>query len=297
VLGSLAQGAAAVDRAGVDAVAAGADVVIAVVGERTGWVGNHTAGEGRTAARLELPGNQTELIEVLAATGTPVITVVISGRPLLLERVHDASAAVVLAPLLGPAAGPAVADVLFGLAEPGGRTPSTFPRHVGQIPLYHGHPVGSGYDHPTLRRHGYVDLADSTPLYPFGHGLTYTRFDVVARDARADDLALHLDCDVHNIGPRPGTAVVQLYARHDAASVVRPVRQLVDFARVTVDKAATTAISFAVPLERLAYTWPDGRRGVEAGEVTLMLGLSSADVRATRTVEVPELILQGAPHR
>jgi beta-glucosidase len=260
-------------------------------------VGNHSAGEGRTVAQLRLPGNQTELVEALAATGTPVITVVVSGRPLLLERVHDVSAAVVLAPLLGPAAGPAIADVLHGISEPGGRTPSTFPRHIGQVPVYHGHPIGSGYDHPTLRRYGYVDLPDSTPLYPFGHGLTFTTFDVVLRDARVDEDALHVDCEVRNVGARSGTAVLQLYARHDAASVVRPVRQLVDFARVPVEADTTDSIRFVVPLERLAYTWLDGRRGVEAGAVTVLLGLSSADIRGTRTVEVPEHIPQGAPNR
>jgi beta-glucosidase len=296
-LGSLERDASPVDQADVDVAVAGAGVVVAVVGERTGWVGNHTAGEGRTVARLELPGNQTELVEAFAETGVPVITVVISGRPLLLERVHDASAALVLAPLLGPAAGPAVADVLYGITEPGGRTPSTFPRHVGQVPMYHGHPVGSGYDHPTLRRFGYVDLPDSTPLYSFGHGLTYTTFDLMLRDARVHHEALHVECEARNTGGRTGTAVVQVYARHDAATVVRPVRQLVDFARVAIDEAATASINFVVPLERLAYTWPDGRRGVEAGQVTVLLGLSSADIRGTRTVDVPEPVLQGAPSR
>lgn len=273
-----------------DAVA-DADVVIAVVGERTGWVGNHTAGEGRTVADPTLPGNQTELITTLHRAGKRVVTVVVSGRPLLLEAVHDASAAVVLAPLLGQVAGATVADVLFGVIEPGGRTPSTFPRHVGQTPLYHGHPVGSGYDHPTLIRYGYIDLPDSTPLYPFGHGLTYTEFDLTLDDARCVSGNLHVRGAVRNVGSRPGTAVVQLYARDEAASVVRPVRQLVDFARVPVDVGATVAVELAAPLDRLAYTWPDGRRGVEAGEVTLLLGFSSADIRHTKTLDVPELVL------
>jgi beta-glucosidase len=291
-LGSLDLDAPALDHRAIAAAAADGEVVVAVVGERTGWVGNHTAGEGRTVADPTLPGYQTELVEALAATGVPVVTVVVSGRPLLLERVHDASAAVVLAPLLGPVAGATVADVLYGIEEPGGRTPSTFPRHVGQLPLYHGHPIGSGYDHPTLPRHGYVDLPDSTPLYAFGHGLTYTTFQLTIDDARGEGEVLLVECSVQNDGARAGTSVVQLYARHHGATVVRPVRQLIDFARVSLDAGARTTRTFSVPIERLAYTWTDGRRGVEPGTVTLLLGLSSADIRGSRTVEVPELVVE-----
>ncbi|MGR6919845.1 beta-glucosidase [[Actinomadura] parvosata] len=290
-LGSLEADAPAIDAAAVEAAVADADVAIAVVGERTGWVGNHTAGEGRTTANPALPGNQTALVEALHAAGKRVVTVVVSGRPLLIEPVHQASAAMLLAPLLGHVAGTTIADVLYGVTEPGGRTPSTFPRHLGQIPMYHGHPTGSGHDHPTLLRHGYIDLPDSSPLYPFGHGLTYTSFDLTLEEARLEGGAFHVHATVRNTGTRAGTAVVQLYARDEAASVVRPVRQLADFARVPVEAGADQAIAMVVPLERLAYTWPDGRRGVEAGEVTLLLGLSSADIRHTKTIGVPELVL------
>jgi beta-glucosidase len=296
-LGSLDLDAPALDEVAVADAVAGAEVVVAVVGERTGWVGNHTAGEGRTVANPTLPGNQIALVEAAAASGRPVVTVVVSGRPLLLERVHHASAAVVLAPLLGPCAGRTIADVVFGIAEPGGRTPSTFPRHVGQIPIHHGHPIGSGYDHPTLRRHGYVDLPDSTPLYPFGHGLTYTTFEVTLDEVRVEGEILHVDCSVENDGGRAGSTVVQLYARHHGATVVRPVRQLVDFARIALDAGARTTHAFAIPIERLAYTWPDGRRGVEAGTVTLLLGLSSADIRETQMVDIPEFGLRRRSQR
>lgn len=290
-LGSLAADAPAIDTAAVEAAVGDDDVVIAVVGERTGWVGNHTAGEGRTTANPVLPGNQTELIQALHAAGKRVVTVVVSGRPLLLEPVHEASAAVLLAPLLGQVAGPMIADILFGVAEPGGRTPSTFPRHLGQLPMYHGHPVGSGYDHPTMPRHGYIDLRDSSPLYPFGHGLTYTTFDIALEVVHIDGADLHVRATVTNTGPRAGTAVVQVYARDEAAAIVRPVRQLVDFARAHLDAGATDSIEFVVPLNRLAYTWPDGRRGIEAGDVTVLLGLSSADIRDETTVEVPTVVL------
>ena len=287
--GSFTDGPEALDiDALLDAVAS-ADVVIAVVGERTGWFGNHTAGEGRTVARPSLPGNQTELVTALGAAGHTVVTVVVTGRPLLLEAVDCASAAVVVAPLLGPHAGPVIADVLHGKVEPSGRAPSTFPRALGQIPLYHGHPVGSGYDHPSLQRHGYTDLTDSSPLYPFGHGLGYTTFTVTMDEGTVVEDRIHVTATVRNTGVRSGTAVVQLYARDEAASVVRPVRQLLDFARVTVDPGDGTVVHLQAPVARLSYTGVGGSRGVEAGDVSLLLGFSSADIRATATVQVAEL--------
>jgi beta-glucosidase len=291
-LGSLDRAAPALDPAAVAAAVADADVVIAVVGERTGWTGNNTAGEGRTTANPTLPGNQNELIKTLHDAGKRVVTVVVSGRPLLLEPVHEASAAVLLAPLLGPVAGPTIADVLYGVVEPGGRTPSTFPRHVGQIPMYHGHPIGSGNDHPAVPRHGYVDLPDSSPLYPFGHGLSYTTFDLALEGVTVEDDTLRVGAEVRNLGERTGSAVVQLYVRDEGATVVRPVRQLVDFARIPLSGGTSKKVEFTVPLERLAYTWPDGRRGVEAGEVAVLLGLSSADIRAEASVEVPALVVR-----
>jgi beta-glucosidase len=282
---------AELDEAGLGTAVADADLVIAVVGERTGWVGNHTAGEGRTVADPTLPGNQNELLAALHRTGKPVVSVVVSGRPLLLGPLAEASSSVLMAPLLGPVAGEVIADVLFGRVEPGGRSPSTFPRHLGQVPMYHSFPMGSGYDHPSLPRYGYVDLPDSSPLYAFGHGLTYTTFELDCVEACFAEGAFRVHARVTNTGDRAGTAVVQLYARDEQGCVVRPVRQLIDFGRVPLDRGGQDSLRFHVPLERLAYTWPDGRRGVEPGAVTLLLGLSSADIRCTSTVDVPELIL------
>lgn len=284
-------GEAVFDLDALTAAVADADVVVAVVGERCGWVGNHTAGEGRTTAEPTLPGDQVDLVRALYAAGKRVVTVVVAGRPLLLEAVHDASAAVVYAPLLGPAAGAAIADLLFGVIEPAGRTPSSFPRHLGQVPMYHGHPIGSGYDHPTRARLGYIDLVDSRPLYPFGHGLSYTSFELTLEQAEFERGSFRVRAGVRNVGERSGTTVVQLYARDEEGTVVRPVRQLIDFARMSLDVGDRAEAEFEVPLERLAYTWPDGRRGVEAGAVTLLAGFSSADISAEATVEVPELVL------
>ena len=277
-----------------EAVLHDVDIVIAVVGERTGWTGNNTAGEGRTSASPTLPGNQEKLITALHDLGKRLVTVVVTGRPLLLLPVHEASNAVVLAPLLGPMAGSVIADCLFGISDPGGRIPSTFPRHFGQVPMYHGHPAGSGYEHPTLPRPGYVDLDDNGPLYPFGHGLSYTDFDVELLSAWVEAGEITVKGFARNIGDRPGTSVVQLYARDEAASIVRPVKQLVHFRRVFLEAGQCQEIEFRVPLDRLAYTWMDGRRGLEAGDVTMMLGLSSSDIRAQTAVTVPEWLAEGA---
>ncbi|MFF9204052.1 glycoside hydrolase family 3 N-terminal domain-containing protein [Streptomyces sp. NPDC014986] len=282
------EGARPLDARTVDTAVSGADVIVAVVGERTGRVGGNTAGEGRSSVSPSLPGDQEDLVELLAATGKPVITVVVSGRPLLLDRMVRASAAVLLAPLLGEEAGSAIASVLFGGTNPSGKLPATFPRHLGQIPAYHGHRHGSGYDHPAGETYAYVDLADQAPLFAFGHGLSYTAFEVsCAGDAEVGDGMLRAPVRVTNTGAREGETVVQLYGRDEYASVVRPVRRLLDFRRLALSAGESAELVLQAPLERLAYTLPDGRRGCEAGEVTLMAGLSSDDIRCTTTVTVP----------
>ncbi|WP_437773440.1 glycoside hydrolase family 3 N-terminal domain-containing protein [Arthrobacter sp. KNU40] len=269
-----------------DAIAQ-ADVVIAVVGERTGWVGNNSAGEGQTSAKIELPGNQTALIQALREIGIPLVTVVIAGRPILLTEVAEASAAVLLEPLLGGEGPQTVADVLTGIVEPGGRLPSTFPRHVGQIPLYHGHPFGSGYEHPTGSRHPYNDL-DPTPLFPFGHGLGYTTIELSLESVEVDEVAgmITTRMTASNTGSRNGSTVTQVYARDEHGSVVRPVRQLVAFQRIELDAGTSATVELTFPIERLFYTFPDGRRGIEAGEITIMASTSSATVHGEKTVSV-----------
>ncbi|HUB21951.1 MAG TPA: glycoside hydrolase family 3 N-terminal domain-containing protein [Streptosporangiaceae bacterium] len=264
-----------------------ADVIIAVVGERTGWAGNNTAGEGRSVARPALPGDQEKLIGVLAAAGKPVVTVVVSGRPLLLGSVAEASSAVLLAPLLGQEAGQAVADVIYGAVNPSGKLPGTFPRHLGQVPLYHGQHQGSGGSHPA----GYADLTRQGPLYAFGHGLSYSTFTLVPDDGAGpavstDGEVITARLLVSNSGPADGETVLQLYARDEHASVVRPVSQLIQFQRVGLAAGESRTVTLQAPVSRLHYTLPDGQRGIEAGEVILMAGLSSDDIRYTATLTV-----------
>ncbi|MBL7517282.1 glycoside hydrolase family 3 C-terminal domain-containing protein, partial [Frankia sp. CNm7] len=276
----------------VEQAVADADVVIAVVGERTGWVGNNTAGEGQSTAEPALPGDQETLVAQLAATGKPLVTVVVSGRPLLLDAVARASNAVLLAPLLGEEAGPAIAGAVFGALNPSGKLPGTFPRHLGQLPIYHGHHHGSGYHHPTGTRHGYNDLADPGPLYVFGHGLSYSTFDVALDDSTGPaveetDGLIRARLVVTNTGTVDGETVVQLYARDEAAAVVRPVRQLIGFARLALPAGETTTVTLEAPVERLFYTQADGTRGIEAGDVTVLAGFSSDDVRCAGTITLP----------
>ncbi|MDQ0733286.1 glycoside hydrolase family 3 N-terminal domain-containing protein [Arthrobacter sp. B1I2] len=266
------------------------DTVVAVVGERTGWVGNHTAGEGRTSALVSLPGNQEQLIQALSRLGKKVVTIVITGRPLLLEAVVTSSAATIIAPLLGEHAGPALADVVFGNTNPSGKLPSSFPRHLGQLPLYHGHKYGSGYDHPTGTRHGYTDLPENSPLFAFGHGLSYTTFETTLEEvtARADELTVR--ATVHNTGATSGDTVLQVYARDEAAVIVRPVRQLVAFQRVSLAAGEQQTLKFAVPLTRLAYSISEDHRMLEAGDLTVMVGFASDDVRAEKTIQNAQVV-------
>ncbi|MDW6057568.1 glycoside hydrolase family 3 N-terminal domain-containing protein [Streptomyces sp. FXJ1.4098] len=280
------------DAGAVQAAVADADVVVAVLGERTGWVGNNTAGEGQSTASPSLPGDQDELLDHLAATGKPVVTVVVSGRPLLLEKAARLSNAVLLAPLLGEEAGTAIAQTLFGLINPSGKLPSTFPRHLGQIPLYHGHHHGSGYEHPTGTRHGYGDLDIQGPLYAFGHGLSYTTFEV-ALDESGDgqtvglvDGMIRARLSVANTGDVDGETVVQLYARDEFASVVRPVRQLIAFTRVGLAAGETKSVVLEAPVERLHYTLTDGRRAIEPGEVTVLAGFAADALPCAATITV-----------
>jgi beta-glucosidase len=288
-LGDLMPGAAQLDEAAVAGAVRGADLVIAALGERTGWVGNNTAGEGQSTSEPRLPGNQEQLVALLAGTGVPVVSVVVTGRPLLLSEVVESSSAVLVAPLLGEEGGETIARALFGEVNPSGKLPSSFPRSIGQIPIYHGHHFGSGYDHPTGIRHGYNDLVSQSPLFSFGHGLSYTEFDLTSEGSEPTvepDGRLALTVTVRNTGSRAGDTVVQLYARDEAASVVRPVRQLVAFERIGLNGGEEKTIQLSAPVARLAFTGLDDRRVIEAGRVTLSVGFASDDIRATSEVEI-----------
>ncbi len=223
------------DRSGFDAAveaAAASDVAVMVMGERSGLTDDCTTGESRDVSSLRLPGVQEELVHAVAATGTPVVLVLVAGRPVGSPDVHAAANAVLMAWLPGEQGGRAIADVLTGAASPGGKLPITYPRSSGQIPIFYGHKVSGGRSH---WKGSYVDESNE-PLYPFGHGLGYSTFTIATEGAAPPSVALddtvEVSALVTNTGDRRADEVVQLYGRDPMASITRPVRELHGFARV-----------------------------------------------------------------
>ncbi|HLO34790.1 MAG TPA: glycoside hydrolase family 3 C-terminal domain-containing protein, partial [Candidatus Deferrimicrobium sp.] len=271
------------------AIAREADVVVAVLGERSGLTLDSTTGEFRDRAGLGFLGRQQELLEAVVATGTPVVLVVVSGRPLALEWAAGHCAAILLAWVPGDAGPDAIADVLNGIVNPGGKLPVTMPRQVGQLPLtYRHHPTG-GHSHPIG---DYVD-ASVAPLWPFGHGRSYTSFaidhlrvDRTVLETTGDTAVIRVDAT--NTGPRTGDEVVQLYVRDEEATVARPVRELRGFRRVRLAAGECRTVVFRLSTEQFSYVGADLRRVVEPGRVSVQVGTSSVDLPLTA-----ELLLQG----
>lgn len=267
------------------AVAAGADVAIVVLGERSGLTNDSTTGEFRDRHHLGFSGRQQELLERVVATGTPVVLVVVSGRPLAIGWAADHCAAVLLAWVPGDAGPDAVADILVGAENPGGKLPISIPRHVGQVPVsYRHHPTG-GRSNP---KGPYVD-GPATPLWPFGFGRSYTTFAI--SNLRLDRQEVPTDggefvvmVDVANTGDRRGDEVIQLYVRDVEATVARPVLELIGFRRVGLEPGGAATVSFHVSVEQLAYTGADYRRVIEPGAVTVFAGSSSADLPLATTL-------------
>ncbi|MGA3057337.1 MAG: glycoside hydrolase family 3 N-terminal domain-containing protein [Candidatus Limnocylindrales bacterium] len=272
-------------RAAVEA-ARGAEVAIVVVGERSGLTEDCTSGESRDRMDIGLPGRQGELVAAVAATGTPVVLVLVAGRPLAIESAAASSAAVLHAWVPGEEGPEALADVIFGATNPGGKLPVTVPRHVGQIPIYYGHKPSGGRSN---WKGPYVD-GSNEPLWPFGFGLSYTQFDV--RNLRLDRRSVPIDgefeasVEVANVGDRAGDEVIQLYLRDDEASVTRPVKELRGFKRIGLAAGEVRTLRFRLAVEQLAFTGVDGRLRVEPGRVTVMAGTSSTDLPCTAQIEI-----------
>jgi beta-glucosidase len=272
-------------RAAVDA-ARGADVAIVVVGERSGLTRDCTCGEARDRMDIGLPGRQRELVAAVAATGTPVVLVLVAGRPLAVESEAAECAAIVHAWVPGEEGPEAIADVLFGIANPGGKLPITVPRHSGQIPIYYGHKPSGGKSN---WQGPYAD-GSNEPLWPFGFGLSYTQFEI--RDLQLDRQTVATDGEfeasvvVANVGDRAGDEVVQLYIRDEEASVTRPVKELRGFSRVRLEAGESRTVRFRLAVEQLAFTGVDGNLRIEPGRVTVMVGSSSVDLPCTAEVEI-----------
>jgi beta-glucosidase len=268
------------------AAAKQAKVAILVLGER-----GEMSGEAASRSMLDLPGAQQRLLEAVAATGTPVVLVLMNGRPLTIEWAVVNVPAIVESWFLGVEAGNAVADVLFGDVNPSGRLPVTFPRSLGQVPIYYnqrntGRPVDVNNKYSSK----YLDVPN-TPRYPFGYGLSYTTF--AYRDLRVTNPrirrtdTLTVSVTLANTGSREGTEVVQLYVRDEVGSVARPVRELKAFQRVTLKPGESRAVTLRVAAQDLAFYGLDMKRVVEPGSFRVYVGPSSAEGLEGRFEVVP----------
>ncbi|MCC8246113.1 glycoside hydrolase family 3 N-terminal domain-containing protein [Saccharothrix luteola] len=264
------------DIAAAVAAARDADVCVVAVGDRAGLFGRGTSGEGCDATDLRLPGAQTDLVRAVLATGTPVVLLLITGRPYAIGDLADGAAAVVQAFFPGQLGGRALADVLTGVVAPSGRLPVGIPNDPsGQPGTYLSAPLG---------RRTEVSNVDPTHAFPFGHGLGYDTFAwspvrLVSGDGRwTTDGEVEVELDVRNPGTRSGADVVQLYLHDPVAQVTRPVVRLIGYARVELDGGASARVTFRVPADVTSFTGRDGKRVVEPGAVQLRVSRSSADV-------------------
>ncbi|MEV7991103.1 glycoside hydrolase family 3 N-terminal domain-containing protein [Streptomyces sp. NPDC086077] len=274
--------------------AAEADVCVAVLGDRAGLFGRGTSGEGCDASDLQLPGVQADLLDALVETGVPVVLVLLTGRPYALGRWQGRLGAVVQAFFPGEEGGPAVAGVLSGRVNPSGRLPVSVPRDPGGQPWT--------YLQPPLGLAGEVSNLDPTPLYPFGHGRSYTAFtweDVAGGDPRVPtEGSYELSVTVRNTGDREGAEVVQLYLHDPVASVTRPDVRLIGYRRVTLSPGGAARVTFHFHADLSSFTARSGHRVVEPGALELRLAASSTDVRHTRrlTLHGPRRLLGPARH-
>jgi beta-glucosidase len=267
--------------------AAKADAAITVIGENE-WqaaLGDErvgTSGEGFDAATLELTGLQEALVEAVAAFGKPVVVVLINGRALAVRRIAERMPAVIEAWNPGERGGQAVAEVIFGDVNPSGKLTVSVPRHAGQLPVYYNYPKSKRYWLEQGWGIPYVDL-DPRPLYPFGHGLSYTHFEYsnlrIGRKEIETKDSLEIRLDVENTGSCAGKEVVQLYVEDLIASVATPVKQLRGFRKVALEPGEKKQVVFLLTPADLALVNPRLERIVEPGAFSVMIGASSADIR------------------
>jgi beta-glucosidase len=268
------------------AAAAKADVVIAVVGEES-----ILSGEAHSLATLDLKGAQAQLIEALSATGKPLVTIIMAGRPLTIAKQVEQSNAVLYSFHPGTMGGPALANILFGVESPSGKTPVSFPMMSGQTPIYYSHyntgrpaqgvetlindiPVEAGQT--SLGCTSFWLDAGFGPLFSFGYGLSYGKFDysnlAIDKTTYADDDTINVSFTLTNSGRHAATEVAQLYVRDLVGSIARPVRELKGFKRVTLNPGESTQVSFELPVSELAFYGLDLKKKVEAGDFMLFVG-------------------------
>ena len=245
------------------ATARGCDVAIVVVGNSS-----ETESEGHDRADLSLPGVQPDLIKAIAATGTPTVVVMVNGSPVMMRSWLDTVPAVIEAWYCGEQGGLAIAEILFGKVNPSGRLPITFPRNIGQLPLYYN-------SKPSGRNAGYVDESGS-PLYRFGHGLSYTNFEYSDLEITStSDRVFNIQCTLKNTGPMAGDEVVQLYVHDILSTYTRPVIELKAFQRVSLAVGESKKVTFELAADQLGYYTRDGKYQVEPGVFDIWIASSS----------------------
>lgn len=257
-------------------IAKQSDVIVAVLGES-----QHVSGEAASKTELDLPEQQKELLKALLKTGKPVVLVLMNGRPLTLQWEADNVPAIVEAWQLGVETGNAVADVLFGDINPSGKLPVTFPRNVGQIPIYYNHKsTGRPLNIKDKYTSRYLDVPN-TPLFPFGYGLSYTTFTYsnvrVSSPFISKKQSITVSVDIENSGKRVGDEVVQLYLRDDVSTVTRPEKELKGFKKVSLNAGEKKSVQFTVTPDELSFYNLSMKKIVEPGTFTVFVGGNSVD--------------------
>lgn len=267
-------------------LARNADVAIVALGES-----RNMSGEAASRATLDLPGRQQQLLEAIHATGTPVVLVLMSGRPLAITWADKNIPAILETWFLGTEAGNAIADVLFGDYNPSGKLTVTFPRTVGQVPYYYNH-KNTGRP-PTDQKYTskYIDVENS-PLYPFGFGLSYTTFEYSGLSLGSNQISktdsVEVSVMIENTGDRPGQEIVQLYIRDLFASISRPVKELRGFEKIYLEPGESKQVTFTLKPEDLSFYNHEMNKVVEPGKFNIMVGSSSNDedlIKSTLTVK------------
>jgi len=264
-----------------------AELVIVAVGESA-----EMSGEAASRSSLDLPGRQLDLVKAMRATGKPVVVVLMNGRPLTISWLAENVPSILETWFAGTQAGNAISDVLFGDVNPGGKLPVTFPRSVGQLPLYYNHKnTGRPPDANNKYTSKYLDVP-WTPLFPFGYGLSYTQFKFSNLQLSAPrirpDGSLTVTVVIENVGQRAGDEVAQLYIRDLSASVTRPVKELKGFQRITLQPGEKKTVEFKLTSRELGFYDREMRFVVEPGALKVMVGSSSEDlIDATFEIEKP----------
>jgi len=267
-------------------IARESDLVIVVVGDRSGLSLSATTGESRDRDSLDLPGIQEALVEELYKVGKPIVVVLVNGRPMSIKWIADHVNAVIEAWLPGEEGGHAVADVLFGDYNPSGKLPISIPRSVGQVPVYYSHKPTGGRSN----WHGDYVEESTKPLFPFGFGLSYTNFkyadlEITLSESEVES-EVKISFKVKNTGKVPGDEVVQLYINDKVASITRPVKELKGFERVHLDPDEEKKVIFELPFDLFAFYDSKMRLVVEPGEFEIMVGSSSEDIKLKGAVEL-----------